>query len=91
MRRPVRGFSNVGPSEWVLIDVIAESGACETVTPKGLCANIQLRESEASRAGVEYEVASGKAVPNFGEQHCELFSEGAGALTMMHFQAADIH
>jgi len=74
-----------------LIDVIADSGACETVMPKNLCSNIKLRESEASKAGVEYEVASGKAVPNLGERHCEIFCEGAGSSMMMHFQVADIH
>ena len=86
-----QGLNNVSPSEWVLIDVIADSGACETVMPKGLCANIKLRESEASKAGVEYEVASGKAVPNLGERHCEIFCEGAESSMMMHFQVADIH
>ena len=55
----------------MLIDVIADSGACETVMPKGICPNIALRESEVSRAGVEYEVATGKTVPNLGERHCE--------------------
>ena len=85
------GLNAVCPTEWVLIDVIADSGACETVMPKNLCANITLRESEASQAGVEYEVASGKAVPNLGERHCEIFCEGAGSSMMMHFQVADVH
>ena len=75
----------------MLIDVIAGSVACEVVMPKALCSNIALRESEASRAGVEYEVASGKAVPKLGERHCEFFCEGAGSSMMMHFQMADIH
>ena len=39
------GLNAVSMSEWVLIDVIADSGACETVMPKNLCANITLRES----------------------------------------------
>ena len=86
-----QGLISVSPAEGVLIDVIADSGACETVMPKGICANIKLRESGASKAGVEYEVASGKAVPNLGERHCGIFCEGAGAPMMMHFQVADIH
>ena len=57
---------------------------------KGLCSNIALRESTASRAGVEYEVASGKAVPKLGERHFEIICEGAGSWMMMHFQVADI-
>jgi hypothetical protein len=86
-----QGLNSVSPAEWVLIDVIADSGACETVMPKGLCSNITLRESAQSKAGVEYEVASGKAVPNLGERHCEIFCEGAESSMMMHFQVADIH
>ena len=31
-----RGLNSVSRAEWVLIDVIADSGACETVMPKGL-------------------------------------------------------
>ena len=73
------------------INVIPDAGASEAVTPKGLCSNLALRESAASRAGVEYEVASGKAVVNLGERHCEIFCEGAESLIMMHFQVADIH
>ena len=38
-----QGLNSVSPAEWVLIDVIADSGACETVMPKGLCPNIALR------------------------------------------------
>ena len=91
LERAKEGLNSVAASEWILIDVIADSGACETVMPKGLCPNISLRQSEGSKAGVEYEVASGKAVPNLGEKHCEIFCEGAGSSMMMHFQVADIH
>ena len=44
--------------------------------------------TEQSRSQV---VASGKAVPNLGERHCEIFCEGAESSMMMHFQVADIH
>ena len=36
-------LNNVNPSEWDLIDVIADSGACETVMPKSMCQGIKLR------------------------------------------------
>ena len=39
-----RGLNSVSPAEWVLIDVIVDSGACETVMPKSLYSNIALRE-----------------------------------------------
>ena len=82
---------NVGTAEWTLIDVIADSGACETVIPANLLPNIMLQSSAAQKAGVEYEVASGKAVPNLGEKHCEIYCEGATSSMLMHFQVADIH
>ena len=72
------GLNSVAASEWILIDLIADSGACETVLPKGLCPNISLRESHGNKSGVEYEVASGKAVLNLEEKHCDIFCEGAG-------------
>ena len=84
-------FSNVKSSEWALIDVIADSGACATVMPKYICGNIRLRESAGSKSGVEYEVASWKAVPSFGERHCEIFCDGAASSMMMQLQVADIH
>ena len=79
-------MNSVSLAEWVLIDVIADSGACETVMPNSFFSNIALRESAPSRAGVEYEVASGKAVPNFGKRHCDIFGEGTGSSMIMHFQ-----
>ena len=84
-------LNNVGAAEWIMVEVIADSGACETVMPKTLCPNIRLRESAGSKAGTKYEVASGKSVPNLGERHCEVFCEGAAGSMMMHFQVADIH
>ena len=48
--RAKEGLNSVAASEWTLIDVIVDSGACETVMPKGLCPNIRLRESQGSRS-----------------------------------------
>ena len=85
------GRSSVSPSEWVLIDVIADSRVCVTVIPKNSCPNFALKESDALRAGVEYEVASGKAVPNLGERHCEICCQGARSSMMMYSLVADVH
>ena len=85
------GLNAVDEDEWILVEVIADSGACETVMPKNMCTGIKLRESVGSKAGTEYEVASGKSVPNLGERHCEIYCEGASAAMLMHFQVADIH
>ena len=81
----------IRPGEWTLIDVIADSGACETVMPASMCQGISLVESAGSKAKVEYEVASGKSVKNLGERHCEVYCEGASSSMLMHFQVADIH
>ena len=85
------GLHAVAEEEWILVEVIADSGACETVMPKTMCSGIRLRESKGSKAGTEYEVASGKSVPNLGERHCEVDCEGAASSMLMHFQVADIH
>ena len=84
-------LNGMSPAQWTLIEVIVDSGACETVLPASLCNHIMLRESAASKAKVEYEVASGKAVPNLGEKHCEIYVEGTANPMIMHFQVADIH
>ena len=89
MEKP--GLHAVAEDEWILVEVIADSGACETVMPKNMCSGIRLRESKGIKAGTEYEVASGKSVPKLGEKHCEIYCEGAASSMLMHFQVADIH
>ena len=69
----LESFNNMDSSEWGLIDVIANSGACATVMLKHNCGNARPRESAGSKSGFEYDVESGKAVPNLGEPHCEVF------------------
>ena len=86
-----QALNGMSPSQWTLIELIVDSGACETVLPASLCSHIRLRESAGSKAKVEYEVASGKKIPNLGEKHCEVFVEGSASAMMMHFQVADIH
>ena len=81
----------VGPTEWTTIEVIVDSGACETVMPRDLLAHIRIVPSEQSRAKVEYEVASGHTVPNLGERHCEIFADGCKKSLLINFQVADVH
>ena len=40
IEKTTQGLNSVSPAGWVLIDVIADSGACETVMPKSLCSNV---------------------------------------------------
>ena len=84
-------LSNVGPAEWTCIEVIVDSGACETVMPRNLCQLIPIVPSAQSLAKIEYEVASGKTIPNLGERHCEVYAEGYDSPLLMHFQVADVH
>ena len=86
-----RPLHNVGPSDWTEIEVIVDSGACETVMPRNLCQLIPLVPSAQSLAKVEYEVASGKNIPNLGERHCEVYADGYPDPLLMHFQVADVH
>ena len=81
----------VSQEEWTCIDVIVDSGACETVMPRSMCSHIAIRPSAQSAAGVEYEVASGLCIPNLGERHCEVYTDGGAAAMLMHFQVADVH
>ena len=43
IEKTLQGLNSASPAEWVLIAVIADSRACETVMPEGLCSNIALR------------------------------------------------
>ena len=86
-----RPLNAVGMNEWEEIEVIVDSGACETVMPRGMCSNIRIRPSAQSLAKVEYEVASGQTIPNLGERHCEVWAEGGMNSLLMHFQIADVH
>ena len=68
-----------------------DSGACETVMPRSMCSMIPIVPSAQSLAKVEYEVASGKNIPNLGERHCEVYADGYSEPLLMHFQVADVH
>ena len=81
----------IAQTEWACIDVIVDSGACETVMPRNLCQLIPIVPSAQSIAKVEYQVASGKDIPNLGERHCEVYAEGSPHPLLMHFQVADVH
>ena len=84
-------LANVGPTEWTSIEIIVDSGACETVMPRNLCQLIPIVPSAQSLAKIEYEVASGKNIPNLGERHCEVYADGCEHPLLMHFQVADVH
>ena len=44
-----------------------DSGATETVVGEDMLQSVETKEGEASKKGVQYEVASGTLIPNLGE------------------------
>ena len=76
---------------WQEIEVTVDSGACDTVMPLSLCADITLRESEQQRNGLEYEVANGASIRNEGERRCLMMTRNAPGPKNRTFQVADVH
>ena len=79
------------PDEWHEIELCVDSGACITVMPRSWCSGSSIVESPAQRAGVEYEVANGEAIPNLGMRQCEVMTIGSMTAKKMSFQVADVH
>ena len=69
----------------------ADTGACDTVIPKSLCAHIPIRPSLQSINLMEYEVADGSTIPNLGERRCMMWTEGGGDARPINLQVADVH
>ena len=89
---PRSGISAIQrPDEWVLLDVTVDSGACITVMPSGLCPGISIIDNDLSMSGVEYEVANGGSIANFGERRCQVMTVGSTAPKRILFQVADVH
>ena len=44
-----------------------DSGANESVTPEEALRSVEMKEGDAKRKGVMYEVADGTLIPNLGE------------------------
>ena len=53
---------------WELVDLNVDSGASETVIGEDMLLAIPTVQGDASRRGVEYEVANGVRIPNLGEK-----------------------
>ena len=90
-----KGNASLSPmsamDEWYKVELAADTGACATVIPKGMCLGIPIVPSFQSINGMEYEVASGEAIPNLGERRCEMWTDGATAPKSIAMQVADVH
>eukprot|EP00973_Karenia_brevis_P033671 4642726-Karenia_brevis.AAC.1 len=62
------GINSIDKPEWELIEMAVDSGATETVVGEDMLSAIEVKESAASKRGVEYEVANGEKIPNLGEK-----------------------
>ena len=76
---------------WQEIEITVDSGACDTVMPLSLCAEIPLQESDQQRSGLEYEVANGASIRNEGERRCLMMTRNARGPKNITFQVADVH
>ena len=61
---PVSKLASPSEDGWEMLEITADSGACDTVLPSGMLASIQTMSTTASRAMEEYEVASGAVIIN---------------------------
>jgi hypothetical protein len=77
--------------EWYEVELTADTGACDTVMPKAMCSGIPIVDSPQSLKGLEYEVATGQAIPNLGQRCCELWTDGASSGKAINVQVADVH
>ena len=76
--------------EWEELEMAVDSGASETVLPEEDLPSIELKEGEAKRKGVQYEVADGTLIPNLGEKSFVAVSE-EGSLRKMRVQVCDVN
>ena len=82
-------IASVSESEWQLLSLAVDSGAAETVIPHMLVQGHPIRETDASRSGLNYVSATGDPIPNLGEQRLPLVTQ-EGSLRSMTFQAAPV-
>ena len=70
--------------------VTIDSGAAESVMPRGMLENEPLVEGEAKRLGVRYVAANGAKMDNYGEKKVRFRKEGLSGVSNMLFQVTDV-
>ena len=61
--------------EWEEVEMAVDSGATETVVGEDMIKGVETKQGEATRRGVQYEVASGELIPNLGEKSFVAYGE----------------
>ena len=77
-------------NKWEVIDLAVDSGASETVISEDMLPNIPIKQGDASRRGVQYEVANGVRIPNLGEKKFQEYSE-EGTVTSITTQVCEVN
>ena len=77
--------------EWEVLELAVDSGASETVIPDGVVKSVQIQPSEASRRGVQYEVANGERIPNLGQKTFTGVTESEGLMRGITAQVCDVN
>ena len=67
-----------------------DSGAAESVIPRGWLPQVTVTESEGSKAGLHYVAANGAKIANEGEQKVQ-FTTAEGHAAGMTFQVANVN
>ena len=71
------GINSVNKMEWEMVELAVDSCATETICGENMLTSIRVQETEASKRGVEYEVANGEKIPNMGgKQFVGISTEG---------------
>ena len=61
-------LSSIGEDGWEKVELAVDSGATETVIAEDMILSAELREGNATRRGIQYEIANGHRIPNLGEK-----------------------
>ena len=75
---------------WEVLDLAVDSGASETVIPTNLVKSVSLTPSDASKRGVQYEVANGERIPNLGEKAFTAYTDKEGYCRGIRAQVCDV-
>ena len=70
--------------------VTIDSGAAESVMPRGMLDGEPMVEGEAKRSGVRYVAANGAKMENYGEKRVRFRKEGLPGVSNMLFQVTDV-
>ena len=70
--------------EWMEVELTADTSACDTLQDPDQAIPPVL-------AGMEYEVADGTTIPNFGERRYPMWTEDSTQARHINLQVADVH